>query len=194
MALWGNTDTDASKPKYLSDTLRNDQSTTDKASTFGVSVSEAQQDSNRVDGIKVPGWTKTISYTDAQGNVRHKSETLVAFGGDLSGVDAADDAVVFDNTITIGTQPASRSIVAGNTATFSVVATITPAGSLTYQWQKQESGASTWSNISGATSASYTTGALTVADDNGDKYRVVVSGTATSSVTSSTATLTVTAS
>jgi hypothetical protein len=194
MSLWGKTDTSGAKPKYLSDTLRNDQSATDKASTFGVSVSEAEQPANREKGLKTPGWSKTVSYTDAQGNLRNKTEILVAFGGDFTGADAADDAVVLDNTITIGTQPAAHSVVAGATATFSVVATIAPTGSMTYQWQKQESGSSTWSNISGATSASYTTGALTVADDNGDKYRVVISGSAAKSVTSRSATLTVTAS
>ena len=194
MALWGNTDTDASKPKYLSDTLRNDQVATDKATTYGVSVSESQQTGNREKAAKTPGWTKTISYTDAQGNERNKTEILVAFGGDFTGADAADDAVIVDNSITISTQPSAISVVAGNTATFSVVASIAPAGSVTYQWQKQEANASTWSNISGATSASYTTGALTVVDDNADKYRVVVSGTTAKAVTSRSATLTVTAS
>lgn len=194
MALWGKTDAAGSKPKYLNDTAVNDQAASDKASTYGVSVSEAQQTGNREKGVKTPGWTKTVSYTDAQGNTRNKTEVLVAFGGDFTGADAADDAVIVDNTITIGTQPAATSVVAGGTATFSVVATIAPAGSVTYQWQKQEAGTTTWSAISGATSDSYTTGALTVADDNGDKYRVVVSGTTAKAVTSRSATLTVTAS
>ena len=185
MALWGKTDAAGSKPKYLT--------TDDKAVTFGVSVSEAQQPANREKGLKTQGWTKTVTYTDAQGNTRNKTEVLVAFGGDLSGADAADDVTVLDNTITIGTQPAAASVVAGGTATFTVVATIAPAGTLSYQWQKQEAGATTWSNISGATSDSYTTAALTVADDNGDKYRVVLSGDAAKNVTSRSATLTVTA-
>lgn len=194
MALWGKTDAAGSKPKYLSDTLKNDQAATDKASVYGVSIQEAQQTGNREKGVKTPGWTKTLSYTDAQGNVRNKSETIVAFGGDFTGADASDDAVIVDNSITIGTQPTAQSAVAGATATFSVEATIAPAGSVTYQWQKQEAGTSTWSAISGATSASYTTGALTVNADNGDKYRVVVSGTAAKAVTSKSVTLTVTAS
>ena len=193
MALWGKTDATGSKPKYLNATAVNDQAASDKASTYGVSVQEAQQTGNRQKGVKTPGWTKTLSYTDAQGNVRNKSETIVAFGGDFTGADAADDAVIFDNSITIGTQPAATSVVAGATATFTVVATIAPAGTTTYQWQKQEAGSTTWSAIVDATSDSYTTGALTVADDNGDKYRVVVSGTAAKAVTSRSATLTVTA-
>jgi hypothetical protein len=75
---------------------------------------------------------------------------------------------------------------------------------LTYQWQVQESSESgaTWTNVSrgsGGTTATYTTGNTQVAasasvDSNGDKYRVIVSSTGSTSVTSSTAVLTVTAS
>ncbi|HEX4386689.1 MAG TPA: malectin domain-containing carbohydrate-binding protein, partial [Myxococcales bacterium] len=81
----------------------------------------------------------------------------------------------------ITTQPASKAIAPGQTATFSVVAGGT--GPFTYQWQK--SGAA----ISGATAASYTTPAATAAD-NGSTFRVVVSN-ATGSTTSASATLTV---
>jgi Immunoglobulin I-set domain len=80
----------------------------------------------------------------------------------------------------ITTQPASISVNLGATATFTVVATGT---GLTYQWQKGTG------NISGATSASYTTPATTAADNN-STFRVVVSNSA-GSVTSSSATLTV---
>jgi hypothetical protein len=95
--------------------------------------------------------------------------------------------------ITIGTQPSNASVTDAQTATFSVSATVTYGATLTYQWQKQESGAGAWSNISGATSSSYTTGSITVAADNTDAYRVVVSATGATSVTSNSVTLTVTA-
>ena len=74
----------------------------------------------------------------------------------------------------ITAQPASQTIAAGQTATFSVTATGTAP--LSYQWQKN--GAA----IAGATSSSYTTPAET-ASDNGAQFSVVVSnsaGTATS--------------
>jgi hypothetical protein len=74
----------------------------------------------------------------------------------------------------------------GDTATFSVTAT----GATSYQWQIQQSGAGAWSNVSGATSASYTTGTLVAADDNTDKYRCVCTN-AYGDTTSSSATLTV---
>lgn len=190
MALWGKTDVEGSKPKYLSDTLRNGQSVSDLDATSGVSVAEATNATNKGKGINTPGWVQYRTYTDAQGNTRNKSEVLVA----MSGITGDNDNLPPAPVITIGTQPANVTVDLSDsetdTATFSVVATTTD-GTLSYQWQKQEGGAGAWSNIVGATSASYTTGVLTVADDNTDKYRVVVSVTNGTPVTSSAATLTV---
>jgi hypothetical protein len=83
----------------------------------------------------------------------------------------------------ITTQPASQTVTAGQTATFSVVALGTAP--LNYQWKKNGTA------ISGATSSSYTTPATTSAD-NGSLFTVVVSNIA-GSATSSAATLTVSA-
>jgi hypothetical protein len=83
----------------------------------------------------------------------------------------------------IQTQPSNQTVTAGQTATFSVVATGTAP--LNYQWQKGTT------PISGATSASYTTPATAVSD-NSSQYSVVVSNAA-GSVTSNPATLTVNA-
>jgi hypothetical protein len=83
----------------------------------------------------------------------------------------------------ITTEPASQTVTAGQTATFSVAATGTAP--LSYQWRKNSAA------ISGATSASYTTPATT-SSDNGAQFTAVVSNTA-GSVTSSVATLTVSA-
>lgn len=186
MALWSKVDNEAGKPKYLSDTLVNSQSVSDKDATLGVDRVEAQAAANRAKGLKTPGWTMYRTYTDAQGNTRNKSEVLVAMADTLTG-----DNDTLAPEITISGQPANATVFSGATATFSVTATRTGTGSLTYQWQKQESGAGAWSAINGATSASYTTGALTVAADNTDKYRVVVSLAGAESVTSNAATLTV---
>ncbi len=81
----------------------------------------------------------------------------------------------------ITTQPASQSVPAGQTVTFSVSA----SGSqpLSYQWQRGTS------NISGATSSSYSF--TTASADNGATFRVIVSNQF-GSVTSTSATLTVT--
>jgi hypothetical protein len=88
--------------------------------------------------------------------------------------------------------PPSNQTASGGSATFSIGASISQGASLSYQWQKQESGAGSFSNVSGATNSTLELSSLTYSADNGDVYRVVLSGTqGASSVTSSSATLTV---
>ncbi len=82
---------------------------------------------------------------------------------------------------TIMTPPANQTVAVGQTATFSVTASGTAP--LSYQWQNNGV------DISGATSASYTTPAATT-QDNGAQFRVVVSNSV-GSATSNAATLTV---
>ena len=121
--------------------------------------------------------------------------TRVKWNFSASTTDGAVQVTDAKAVITIGTQPIDTLVDLSesttDTATFTVVATVLPATTLTYQWQKQEAGAGDWTNITGATSASYTTGVLTVANDSTDKYRVVVSAANADSVTSDAATLTV---
>src|SRR5205823_1589193 len=80
----------------------------------------------------------------------------------------------------ITTQPASQTVTAGQTATFTVAATGTAP--LSYQWQKD-------GLPIGANSPSYTTPATTT-DDDGAQFTVTVSNSA-GSATSDAATLTV---
>ena len=188
MALWTKTDNDAGKPKYLSDALRNGQSVSDKDSTLGLNITEAQAATNIAKGLKTPGWTLYNTYTDSQGNTRNKAEVLVAMN--TFGVDGSDNDTIAPE-ITITVQPSNETAIETETETFSVTATRTGTGTLTYQWQKSDNG-TTWNNIVGANAASYTTGALTIADDNGDQYRVIVSLIGANAVTSNVATLTVT--
>jgi hypothetical protein len=82
---------------------------------------------------------------------------------------------------TITAQPVSQTVTAGQTATFTVVAGGTAP--LTYQWQKNGV------NITGATSASYTT-PVTATTDGGSTFRAVVTNSA-GTATSASATLTV---
>jgi len=81
----------------------------------------------------------------------------------------------------ITSQPANKTVAAGQTATFIVTASGTAP--LTYQWQKNNA------SISGATSASYTTPATTLAM-SGSTYRCIVTNSV-GSATSNNATLTV---
>jgi hypothetical protein len=92
-------------------------------------------------------------------------------------------SLTVNTPVTITSQPASQSVTAGRTATFSVTAT--GSFSISYQWRKNGA------NITGATSSSYTTPATT-ASDNGSQFSVVLTSV-TGSITSNTATLTVTA-
>jgi len=84
---------------------------------------------------------------------------------------------------TITTQPSNQTVLQGQPATFSVVAS--GNAPLTYQWQRNQV------NISNATSSSYTLPTAMFAD-NGAKFRVVVTNGG-GSVTSNEATLTVNA-
>src|SRR5580693_1135388 len=78
-------------------------------------------------------------------------------------------------------QPSSQTVTAGQSATFTIVATGSPT--LTYQWQKNGA------NIAGATSASYTTPA-TATSDSGESFDVIVTNSF-GTVTSNSASLTV---
>jgi lysophospholipase L1-like esterase len=111
----------------------------------------------------------------------------------LAPYDAAGDMYYFDNIVLAKTEgstiaapaitahPQNQTVTAGQTGTFSVVATGTVP--LTYQWQKNSA------NITGATGSSYTTASVS-SGDNGSTYRVIVSNSL-GSATSNSATLTV---
>lgn len=128
-------------------------------------------------------WTNRHTFTGAltgKSTVRVKALTAIGAGEiDSWSSESQNTAGI------ILTQPQNTVGIVGYTATFSIDAIFAS----TYQWQKQESGIGAWSNISGATSNTYTTGVLSIASDNGDKYRCVLEG----SVVSSEATLSVVA-
>ncbi len=87
----------------------------------------------------------------------------------------------------IALQPADASVVAPAAASFSAAANGVP--SPTAQWQQSTDAGVTWTNITGATSASFTTPA-TVLADSGKRFRAVFTN-ASGSVNSNAATLTV---
>jgi Abnormal spindle-like microcephaly-assoc'd, ASPM-SPD-2-Hydin/Transmembrane protein 131-like N-terminal/Immunoglobulin I-set domain len=138
----------------------------------------------RKNGAAISGAT-SASYTTS-------AETTSDNGALFSVVvsNSAGNAISNNATLTVNpdpvapsitSQPASVTITAGQTATFSVTASGTAP--LSYQWQKN--GAA----ISGATSSSYATPAETTSD-NGAQFSVVVSNSV-GSATSNTTTLTV---
>ena len=121
---------------------------------------------------------------NANGNLTNNGTINVESGGKLEGTPTGGTVV---NAPTIGTQPVSQTVTAGNTATFTVAAT---GEKLSYQWQRSTDNGQNWTDISEAKAATYNTAATTTSM-NGYQYRCVVSNSA-GSVTSSAATLTVT--
>ena len=98
-------------------------------------------------------------------------------------------STLYAGPIAVIAQPQDTLAVVNRTATFSVISN-DPTNAL-YQWQWKGAGAADFSDIPGATSASYTT-PLLVAADNASQYRCrVYRTTSPSSVFSNAATLTV---
>lgn len=93
MALWGDTDVDASIPKYLN--------AADNAKCYFIDTTEAGVASNRAKGLKTTGWNLYEEY----GSGRKRVETLVAMtrtaaqAGDTgtTGTGSDEDAVVADS-------------------------------------------------------------------------------------------------
>jgi PKD repeat protein len=85
------------------------------------------------------------------------------------------------------TQPQDVNATAGQNATFTIVASGTPV--VYYQWQRSEDGGSSWNDIAGANSSTYTFTAATA--NNGFRYRCIVSTDCFTAVTSNVAVLNV---
>lgn len=138
-------------------------------------------------------WTGSTTLTAAFQEIpftatgRYVKLTMTAANGNGSNYFSIYEAELYSGSgaivaPSITAQPTSKTVTAPATATFTVVATGTAP--LTYQWQKNTV------NITGATSASYTTPTTAVAN-NGDTYRVIVSNASSTVATSNNATLTV---
>jgi len=132
-------------------------------------------------GAAIGGGTSASYTTPATIASDNNAKFTVTVTNSVSSDTSNAATLTVDVPPSITTQPANRTVNAGQTATFSVAATGT--GTLTYQWKKN--GAA----ITGAAAASYTTPA-TVASDNGASFTVTVTGTS-GSVISNAATLTV---
>ena len=89
----------------------------------------------------------------------------------------------------VTTQPTSEMIVAGQNVSFSV-ASLNPGGTDTVQWQVSTDGGTTFTNIAGATSTTYSFTPTTA--ENGYEYEAVFTNSA-GSFTSKPATLTIAA-
>ncbi|MGB6898577.1 MAG: immunoglobulin domain-containing protein [Candidatus Acidiferrum sp.] len=137
-------------------------------------------------GTSISGATASSYTTPATISANNGSTFQVVVSNAAGSTPSATVTLTVDTAAvapTITSQPVNQTVTAGQTATFSVVATGTAP--LTYQWKKNSA------NIAGATAASYTT-PVTTSADNGSTFQVVVSN-GTGSAPSTTVTLTVNA-
>lgn len=121
------------------------------------------------------------------------SFALAARTGGASELHAYDDLAIstslYAGPITLTSQPpASQFVLTGKPVTLTVVSSNPPQ--TTYQWQRAEPGSANFSNIAGATSASYTTPPLSSAADSGAAYQCLCTGPS-NVITSTPAVLTV---
>ena len=171
----------------------------------GVDVYEAAAAELGNYGVTHSGWVGIMTYVDMHGNLRVKTETLVAMSGISTDAasytapgDATDDAQFPDQFITITSQPTNRVGIATTSATtFAVIATATPSASLSYQWQYSSTGIAytnlsnggIYSNVTTATVGIGST-TVTATRPNGHYFRSVVTTTGGATATSNAATLT----
>lgn len=116
------------------------------------------------------------------------SRTLTGTAFDLIGLDGEASPELGNSAPTVILQPTAQTVTAGASATFSSAASGLPTP--TVQWQRSDNGGSTWANIAGATSATFSR--VTTLADNGARFRAVWTNTE-GSATSNAAILTVNA-
>ena len=176
------------------------------AAIYGVDIYEAAANVTTQYAVTHAGWVATKTYYDSEGNLRVKSETLVAMSGITTNVgptfgaagDAADDSVFPDRLITITSQPTNRIGISTTAATtFAVAASVDPSASLSYQWQYSSTGIAYTNLSNGGIYSNVTTPTVGVAATtvtanrpNGFSYRAVITAAGGATATSSAARLT----
>lgn len=170
---------------------------------------EASLDENKIRGLKWPGWWAYRTYTDGDGNTRHKAECLAfanqtaANAGDYGAADGGTEdnpAADVASAVTITGQPAAVTGAATPfTGTFAVTTSTTGTpGTLIYKWQYQTASQTTkWTDLtdagvySGTSTATLTLTSAAKATYNGYKFRVkITSAGGTEEVISNSASLT----
>lgn len=173
---------------------------------YGVDEYETNAAVNTKYAVAHGGWVGVHTYIDQHGELRVKTEVLVAMSGITTGTpsygvagDASDDSVFPDEIITINSQPSSVGIATTELpydAAFAVAASVVPGATLFYQWQYASSVGAAYTSLSDNATYSGTSTAglgVTVTDDSisGYQYRVVITTAGGASATSDAATLTV---
>lgn len=176
-----------------------------KRNVFGVDKLEVQNPDVKAKGINSPGWVHYKTWTNTQGSVRHRAETLVAMSKNFNSnaiptlqIDAPDDATIPDYGVVISAGPTA--VKTGNAASpsaiYSVTAAAVPSGpTLSYQWQFSPNNL-VWASLVGDTGIGTLSNATTqmtisniyaTANVVNGYVRVVVSATGTTDTATSSA-------
>ena len=176
MSLYGRTDSDTNKAKAGIGVAASAQA----KQTIFIDDTEAALAENKARGLNAPGWWSYFTYTDCEGNTRHKAEMLVTIAGpDLNSNETqADDASAADVIVLIDIQsePVDTAVAVGAALQLVLAATATPPGDasvLTFQWQKKSG--KKWANVAGATNTTFDI--ATYADTDAGSYRVKINST-----------------
>lgn len=130
------------------------------------------------EGVNIPGATASTYSISSVTSADFGNYRAVVSG--TCGTATSGTASLSTFSVSITTQPASQTVFAGASVTFTAAAT---GNSLSYQWRKDGV------NIPGATNSSYTINSVAVSDAG--NYDVVITGTCPPAVISNAAVLTV---
>lgn len=133
----------------------------------------------------IPGETSaTLNLTGVTtGMNQNQYHVLINSSTCPQSVTSQNATLTVSNAALINTNPFDASACPGSNVQFNVTASGT---NLSYQWQISTDGGSTWTDISGATTNSYSANAITAAMNN-NRYRVLVSNSCSSAATTSAA-------
>jgi hypothetical protein len=139
-------------------------------------------------GVYGGATTATLTITGATFSLNNYRYRCQLSNGICPNPGISNPGILTVNTLPlIVSSPSDATICVGGSNTFNASATGT---GITYQWQVSTDGGANYSNIGGATSASYTLSGATIGMNN-NRYRCVVTGTCAPAATTSAAILTV---
>ncbi|WP_296148463.1 T9SS sorting signal type C domain-containing protein [uncultured Flavobacterium sp.] len=138
-------------------------------------------------------WQTTASGTSTVNNATNTLQVSTtgtyyvrAYNGNCWSTSLASPAITIQTPVSISTQPSNQNILAGNTASFSVIASGTPT--LVYLWQESQNGTD-WNSV-GTNSNTLSLTNVPILKNN-YKYRVVISNSC-GNIISNEASLTIT--
>ena len=174
MSLYGRTDSAPNKAKAGIGVAASAQA----KQTIFIDDTEAALPANKARGLNAPGWWSYFTYTDCEGNTRHKAEMLVTIANPDGTETQADDAAAADVSVVIAiqTEPVDTAVAVGAALQLVLAATATPPGDasvLTFQWQKKSG--KKWNNVSGATNTTFDVASYATTDAG--SYRVKINST-----------------